>query len=172
METNKNIAFPGYLISLMLFALPLFDNLTSVWPPRLGEERWRFGAVGSLSNVTLLPLIGILFAIAIAIMLNHRRTRRVIGGLCAFFAVVLAALLVIFVLDFFQMRTQIRPQFKHVIDVASATSLVKQTFTILALTLLSWVGLSGRKAMTKEKVAPTTTTVTPLIPLTGAPRAE
>jgi hypothetical protein len=96
----------------------------------------------------------------------------VLGWLCAIFAVALAAMVVIFVLDFFQARAQVRPQFKQAMDVATETSLVKQTLTILTLVLLARLGLTGRKAVVRKEAVVAEPAPTPLIPLTGSGRAE
>ena len=150
MDSSKALSRPGYLLALMLFGLPIFDAATAVWPFHLGQERWRFGAMGAFSNMTLSPLLGLLIALMIAALLDQRRIRRVLGALCALFAVILAALTVLFVLDFFQARVQIRPQFQHAIIVATVTALVKLGLTVLTLTLLARAGLSGPKASVRK----------------------
>jgi hypothetical protein len=163
MESNKHIVPSGYLIALMLFALPLFDGMVMMWPFRLGEERWRFGALGSLGNMTLMPLLGILLALWIAIAMDQRRVRRIIGGLCAAFALFFAVGIIIFLLDFFQMRTMIKPQFKGATDVAAMSSLFKQALTAVALVLLAKTGLSGPKKFVKKEILPPEASTTPLI---------
>jgi len=169
METTKKIAPPGYLLALMLILFPLGDGFTTIWPFQFAEERWRFGAVGSLGNLTMLPILGVFLAMAIAVALDHRRTRRVLGWISGIIAILLAATIIIFVLDYFQMRSQVRPQFRRVMDVASAGSLIKQLFSVMAMTLLAKAGLSGPKEARRGHAADATRT--PLIPLTTDARS-
>lgn len=172
METNKHLARAGYLLSALLIILPLFDTTMQVWPLRLGDERWRFGAVGQLSNLLLVPLLGFLLIIAIATFRDSRRVKRVTGAICAILAVVLAILCVFFILDYFQARTIITPKFQHAIAVATTSAMLKNVLSIITLALLSRAGFAGPKATVVKKVVPTPEpSPTPLIPL-GATRAE
>jgi hypothetical protein len=173
METNKPLARAGYVLAALLIVIPLFDLTAQLLPLRLSDERWRFGAVGQLSNILLVPLLGLLLVIGLATLTDSRRVKRVIGAICAILAVALAVLSVLFILDYFQVRTIVTPKFQHTTAVASTTAIVKNVFTIIALFLLSRAGFAGPKATVSRKVAPPSEpSSTPLIPLTGAARAE
>jgi hypothetical protein len=168
----KVFARPAYLLAFLMVTIPFFDGIMSVWPLQLSEERWRFGAVGAISNLTLIPLLGFLIALFAATALDHRRVRKVLGWICTILAVLMAATAVIFILDFFQTRAMVRPQYKHPMAVATTTSLVKQALTVIMLAFLSGVGLSGpkttsRKTKSKESVPPP-----PLIPLSGSAQSD
>jgi uncharacterized membrane protein len=173
METNKPLARAGYLLAALLVIIPLFDATMQVWPLRLSDERWRFGAVGSLSNLLLVPMLGLLMAIAIATLTDGRRVRRVVGALCGTLALILAVLSVLFILDYFQVRTIVTPKFQHATAVASTTAVVKNVLSIITLVLLCRAGFAGPKAVAVRKTAPVKEpSSTPLIPLGGAARAE
>jgi hypothetical protein len=123
--------------------------------------------------VTLLPLLGLFTALVIAAMLDHRRVRRALGWVCLVLAVLFGIMIVLFILDFFQMRGQVKPQFQKVMDVAATGSLIKQVFTLLALALLSRLGMSGRgKSLIREVPLKERTTATPLLTRPGVARAE
>jgi hypothetical protein len=172
MENNKHLARAGYLLATLLVIIPLFDTTMQVWPLRLSDERWRFGAVGQLSNLLLVPLLGLLLIIAIATFRDSRRIKRVVGAICAILAVVLAVLSVLFILDYFQARTIITPKFQHAIAVATTSAMLKNVLSIVTLALLSSAGFAGPKATAVKKAAPTSEpSATPLIPL-GASRVE
>lgn len=170
MAFNKAFALPGYLVAFLLFANPLFDGLTNIWPPQPGSERWRFGAIGSLSNLLLLPALGLLIALALSIIYDHRIFRRVLGWVCAVSAVLLAAVLVIFILDFFQIRALVRPQVKSVMTIASTAACAKLFLGILFLVLLSRAGLSGLKGGMRKPIAPPESSPTTLVTLPGTAR--
>ncbi len=175
MESNKSLTRAGYLLAFLLVAIPLFDATMSVWPLHLGDERWRFGAIGTLSNITLVPLLGLFLAITIATLMDMRRTRRFVGWICAVFAVVIAGLAVMFILDFFQTRTMVRPQFQGAMSTATTTAIFKHLFTIIGLILLTRAAFAGPKVVVRKgRAVATEPTASPLIPLagTGASRAE
>ena len=173
METNKPLARAGYLLAALLFIVPLVDSTMQVWPLRLGDERWRFGAVGTLSNLLLVPMLGLLMAIAIATFADGRRVKRVVGAICGVLAVLLAILSVLFILDYFQVRTIVVPRMQHAMVVGSTTAVIKNILSIITLALLTRAGFAGPKAAVVRKVAPVTEpSSTPLIPLSGAGRAE
>lgn len=172
MESNKPLTRAGYLIATLLVIIPLFDALASVWPPHLGDERWRFGTVGALSNLTLVPLLGFLLALFIATTFDHRRIRRFVGIICAILALVLAATAVLFILDYFQTRTLVNPRFQHAMSVATGTAIVKHVLSIIALALLSRAGFAGPRPAAKRRVIVTEPSPTPLVGMSGAARAE
>ena len=173
METNKPLARAGYLLGALLVIMPLFDLVTQVLPLRPGDERWRFGVVGQLSSILLVPLLGLLLIITIATFTDDRRVKRVFGAICGVLALLLAILSVLFILDYFQVRTIVKPAAQHVIVVASATAFAKNVLSIITLALLSRAGFAGPKAAIAKRVPPVIeNSSTPLIPLSGAARAE
>ena len=173
MESNKPLARAGYMVAALMVLIPLFDASASVWPPHLGDERWRFGAVGALSNLTLVPILGFLIALFIASAFDHRRVRRFIGIICAILGVILAAMAVLFILDYFQTRTLVNPRFQHAMGVATATAIGKHVVAVIALALLSRAGFAGPRAVApKKRVVVTEPSVTPLVGVSGAARGE
>ena len=173
METTKPLARAGYLLAALLVIIPLFDASTQLLPFRMSDERWRFGAVGQLSNLLLVPLLGLLLAIAIATMRDSRRVKRVVGTICSILALILAILTVLFTLDYFQVRTIVTPKFQFATAIASGTAISKNILSIITLLLLSRAGFAGPKALVVRKtVTVKEPSSTPLIPLGGAARAE
>ncbi len=163
MPTNKSLSHAAYLLGLLLVVLPVVDVTMSVWPIRLSDDRWRFGAVGSLSNVLLVPLIGLLIIMIAAVWSDHRRVQRVVGTLCIAVAVVLAALDVLFILDYFQARTGVVPKFQQAITVAATTAFIKHLLSIAVLILLGRAGFAGPKPVTTRKAVPVTPRPEPLL---------
>ena len=163
MPTNKSLSHAAYLLGLLLVVLPIVDATLSVWPIRLSDDKWRFGAVGSLSNMLLVPLIGLLIIMAVAVWRDHRRVQRVVGALCIAFAVVLAALDVLFILDYFQARTAVVPKYQQAITVAATTAFIKHLLSIAVLILLGRSGFAGPKPVTVRKTTPVTPRPEPIL---------
>lgn len=173
MEINKPMARAGYLLSALLVIMPLVDGIMQLLPLRPGDERWRFGAVGSLSNLLLVPLLGLLLAVGVATLTDARRVKRVVGTICAILAIGLGIVSVLFILDYFQVRTGVTPKFQRSIGIATTSALIKNVVSIIILFLLSRAGFAGPKVTANRKVAPfIDTSSTPLIPLGGAAQAE
>jgi hypothetical protein len=148
MEQNRPLARAGYLLAASLFAVPLIDAIMPLLPLRLSEERWRWSAVGQVSNLLLVPLVGILLAIAVTVIVDDRRVRRVLGIICGLLALALAIMSVSFVLDYFQIRTAVIPRLRQASSMASITTGVKNIFYIIILALLA------RACMVAPKTTP------------------
>ncbi|HXC24822.1 MAG TPA: hypothetical protein VNU46_02825, partial [Gemmatimonadaceae bacterium] len=146
MDAHPTIARPAYFLAALLFFVPLFDAAMSMWPFHLGLEQWRFGAVGALSNYPLMPLAGLLLALVTARTNQHWRTRRILGWLCALFAVILLVIVLLFILDYYQTKSLVHPEYKHAMQVAMGIATVKILLTIVALTLLAPAGVTGTKS--------------------------
>lgn len=146
METNRSLARAGYLLASLLVVLPLFDATMQAWPLHVSDERWRFQTLGAVSNLLLVPLLGLLLAATIASLAGDRRVKRVVGSICGILALVMVAFSVLFVMDYFQVRTAPPPKFQHILAVATAAAVVKNVLSIIALLLLSRVGFGGSTA--------------------------
>jgi DMSO/TMAO reductase YedYZ heme-binding membrane subunit len=121
----------------------------------------------------LVPLLGLLLAIGVAVLADNRRVRRVLGWICAILALITAILTVLFILDYFQTRTIVRPQFQSVMEKATVGAIVKLICGIVGLLLISRVGFAGPKAVTRKKgVVTEPSAPSPLLPLGGTARAE
>jgi hypothetical protein len=171
-SSYKALARPAYLLAFLFLVIPVADAVMTVWPLRFDDERWRFGAVGSFSGITLVPLLGLFVAVTVAIVLDHRRTRKLIGWVSALGALFFAVVLVVFVLDYFQTRAGVRAQFQEAMDVASYTSMIKQFMTIVALALLSDAGIRGPKPVSASKKAKAATPNPEPTPLISAINAQ
>jgi hypothetical protein len=141
MDRLKALVWPGYIVAALLIILPLTDTLLSVWPIRLGDVSWRFGATGLFSRALMTPLLGLLLILAVALMSGHRRVTRgvaIVGGLAV---ITIIGTSVMFLLDAIQMRTQVRPEAKTAFDVASIVALAKYglaMLTALAFAIPAW----------------------------------
>ena len=173
METNKPMTRAAYLLAALLVIVPLFDGTAQLLPIRAGDERWRFGAVGSLSNLLLLPLLGLLLAIAVAAFTDAQRTKRVLGAICGILAGCLALLSIGFILDYYQVRLAVTPRLQHATSVATATALLKNVVTIVMLLLLNRAAYAGPKATSPRKGSRLKdSSPASLLPLGGSARAE
>jgi hypothetical protein len=140
MEAHKSLARTAYLVAALLIVIPIYGATAAMLPLQMSEARWRWGTVGQFSNVLLVPLIGLFLLMAIAALRDNRAVRRAVGSICGVAAVLLFAMCVLFVLDYFQVRTLAVPKAQHIVATASVTACIKNGLYIVVLALL---GLSG-----------------------------
>lgn len=118
-ERQGSLLNAGYLVALLLVAVPVVDALTRTLPVRLGVETWRLGTLGIVFNTMATPLLGVFLGMVIAATLDHRRT------LWAITLVTLAAALVSllamggFVLDYVQLRANVTDEAMRGFDAAA-----------------------------------------------------
>ncbi len=167
-DSHKALIRSGYLVAVMFAVLPIMDTLIAVYPFHLSDERWRFGAVGALTGISLLPLLGGWLALVIASVEEHLKTRRAIGWIAGTLALICLIVFFMFLLDYLQARADVRIEYRDQMDQAAISGLLKQFGTVLTLSILCVAGLSaprplgGFKALRKK---PVDKSETPLISL-------
>lgn len=125
MDRFKSLRWPAYLTIALLVLFPMMDAVLTIWPLRVGEVAWRFGAVGIFSRALMTPLFALVLAYALALLLEQRIAQRIISGLSVLAALTLFSASIFFVLDTLQMRNQVQAQMKTAFDVASSVALGK-----------------------------------------------
>src|SRR5688500_11437285 len=151
MDRYPKLVWPTYLVAFMLIAIPLFDASMSVYPFGLGNEQWRFGAIGLFSNAFMIPATGLLIALVTALVFGHFTFLRMLGILCLVGAVFVFLLILLFTLDSVQARLIITPQAKFSFVVASFTAGAKM---ILAVLTLGFIGITALKSRGRGARAP------------------
>jgi hypothetical protein len=139
-DTDEVLAAPFYAFGMLLIGLPLLDFVTSVLPPSFSNIQWRFTTVGLLSNFLMTPLLGMGIMIVVAAIREHFVFQRVLATINGIAAVLLIALLVLFVLDIVQLTGSIPPDGLKIFQNAAFKAIVKHTMTILVLTWLATAG--------------------------------
>lgn len=148
MIDSRQLAWPAFLVSAALILFPLADSVTSLYPWNIADPRWRFGAIGLLSNALILPVLGALIAHVTAAVLRHRAMRRLIGVVATLAGAVIMASLAIFALDALQTRASVQPQMQLSFTVATITAAVK---TLLAGATLLAIGITTLRALRAER---------------------
>ncbi len=105
-----------YLVAVLLILVPVSEHLGQVLPFRFDNPTWRFGAAGLFSGSLPGTMLGIGFILLLAAALKHRRTMRVVGALSVVLALALLIVLVMFGLDFFEVRAAVNPRVKPPLD--------------------------------------------------------
>ena len=143
MLNSRYLSLPAYLVAIAMILIPLTDSFTTLFPWNVGDSRWRFGAVGLISNALMIPLAGLLIAFTVASIREQRAVLRTIGVVGFIGALLCLLALVSFALDSLQTRSQVRPEMQASFAIASITAGIK---TLLAGATLFAFGISGWKA--------------------------
>lgn len=146
MTENRQIAVPAFLVSLALILMPLGDVFTTLFPWRLMDARWRFGAVGLVSNAMLLPVAGLLIAYVTATVFNYWTLRRVLGVLSLLGALMCVVALGLFALDALQTRAAVVPQMRLSFTVATLAAAIKTLIATTSLVAIGIAAIRGRRS--------------------------
>ena len=141
MINSRHITLPAYLVAIAMIIIPLADSFTTLHPWNAADARWRFGAVGLISNALLIPLAGLLVAFTAAWTRQQRAVTRTIGVIGFIGALLCLLALVSFGLDSLQTRSQVRPEMLTSFVVASVTAGLKTLLagaTFLAFGISAW----------------------------------
>jgi hypothetical protein len=139
----RYLAWPAYFVALLLIATPALDLLTNVWPVRMGNAEWRYGAVGLMSGFLLTPLLGLVIGLAAATALDHRRVVRVAGVVSLISGVVLVAGTLSFALDVLQIRGTVTAEARSTFDLGAVKAALKNSSGVVAF---GWLGAVSVKA--------------------------
>lgn len=132
-DVLRPVAWSFYAIGLLLFLAPLGDLAAGVGSLNPGAVPWRFGVAGLLSGALVLPMVALGLWLAAAVLLEHRTFLRVLSVLAGILFLVVGVTLVMFTLDTFQVRVQVRQDAKRAFDLAAGKAAV--TFLLEAVVL-------------------------------------
>jgi len=145
----RRFAAPSYIAAASLILFPIFDQLMQLVPTaKLHDARWRFGAVGLMSNLFVLTIAGLLIAFLMSAALEHRVFQRVMAVLCAAAALALIMATGLFALDAIQVRSLMRPEAWSSWGVATLTAVGKFAVAIVAL---AWFAVAGFRSSKPSK---------------------
>ena len=133
----RRLRVPGYLFLGIAMIMPVIDLFVGVYPLRISQVVWRFGAVGLLSSAVAAPLLVLFFIFALALFLGDRKVVLFVGVLSALIALLLIGGAGSFSLDALQMkrRVQAAAQLKYM--MASGQALFKLLIEALSAIVLS-----------------------------------
>lgn len=144
---QRRLAGPSYIAAASLIIFPIFDQLMQlVSTSKLHDARWRYGAAGLLSNLFVLPVVGLMIVFMVSTALEHRLFQRIMAALCALGVLGLVVAMGLFMLDSVQVRSLMRPEAMTSWAVATSTAVVKFCVAIAAIAWFALVGFRNSKA--------------------------
>jgi hypothetical protein len=152
MKLNRSIVFVLYALTALMMLMPLGETVLSVWPLRLGEPGWRFGAAGLFSRALMTPMLGLVLLAVLGFLLNHRRAVQTAAVLAVVGTMILLVAEVLFMLDAVQMRAQVREEARLAFDLASLLAFFKIGLSIVITAVLAvgaWKTARSSEARTR-----------------------
>ena len=140
---GRSIVWAIYAVALILLVSPLVDLAGAIWPPRMGEVSWRFGAFGLTTGALVSPILGLAMLKIGGVLLEHRRFVRAVAAVDLLLLLLLVAGLAFFALDFLQLRATLATASLGQYDMAGFKAAVNG---VLEVIVLAWMGGAGLKA--------------------------
>ena len=134
-----------YLAGLLLLADQAADLTATLLAnsPAPGAATWRFGAFGLLASRVSVLLLADLMLFLAAVGLEHRKVLKLLGALHLLLVPLLAAGVVLFVLDWLQVRTRVSEAGPGRFDFAGIRAVM---LGLLAGVLSAWAGWMALRA--------------------------
>jgi hypothetical protein len=140
---TRHFARVAYFVGTLLLVVPVVDVIVALLPITVTSARWRFGAVGLLSNAFILPLAGLLILGVTASLSGHRRALRALSLLALASGAVSLMLVGLFVLDAIQTRAGINPQTVFAFQVATSLGILKLLCGFVGFLMFGLAGLKS-----------------------------
>lgn len=140
---GRSIVWALYAVALILLVSPLVDLVGAIWPPRMGEVSWRFGAFGLTTSALVSPILGFAMLKVAGVLLEHRGVVRTVAVIDLVLMLVLLGGVAFFALDFVQLRATLAASSLGQYDMAGFKAAVNG---LLELIVLGWMGVAGLRA--------------------------
>lgn len=154
----------GGFVAFLLVATPLLDYLTNITPWLPGNVDWRYGVVGLLSGFLLTPLLGMVLASLLAVLVNRRGPRMIVGWLDVAGGAALLLLVPLFLLDFLQIRAGVPPAEMPTFQLAGVKAMLKHITAGLAFLWLGYATLRGLPPKGRRGPRAVSTERAPILP--------
>jgi hypothetical protein len=138
LDPEEALSGPMYVVAIALILLPTLDFVFSVPPAQFSSVQWRFAAFGMLSEVVMMPVIGVALAVAVAGFLRHFHVVRLLVFLCLTLALLLIVASLGFVLDVLQLQGTVPQEGRPAFNSAWIRALSKLALLALILAYLGW----------------------------------
>jgi hypothetical protein len=130
----------GYCVAALFFFVPLMDIFTAALPIAPGIISWRYGTIGAAANYLLSMVFGLFLGLVIAAAAEEKGPLKAWSLLTIASGVVLTLLSLEFALDFFQLRSVVRPEAVFAFRVGFGKAWLKY---LLAAVSLLYMGIKG-----------------------------
>lgn len=142
---------PAYIVFGIATPLPVLESLANLWPYHFGLAQWRFGALGTLSNMLAPSMIGLFLLAIVAGLASDRIVLWFLAAVGVTAGVVASCSSIMFVLDAIQTRANINPKALNRFDFATALALTRLLFVAAAGIIISVQVFRHLRAVAKSR---------------------
>lgn len=146
----KPLTTPLLFLAVLLIAMPLLGLVGSLWPAGLGSAQLRFGAIDLLSTALLRPLIGSFILVAVATQGEKTGLLGALWVLNGLAASVLFLALVVLLMDFLELRSQIPAGSRTALDLVAVRAGLCLGLALVVLAALSRFGFVSRLVVVRR----------------------
>jgi hypothetical protein len=122
----------GYLLSVLLFVLPLGELATTAWPFHWGQPLWRFSVGGMAGASSATMIVGLFLSLVLVLTQPRRRSAWVIFAVATMTALAYFGGAALFSLDAIQLGSTVSQQDPVKYKVTAAWILVKLALSGIA----------------------------------------
>ena len=140
---GRSIVWTLHAVALALLVSPLVDLIGAIWPARLSEVSWRFGAFGLTTSALVSPILGFALLKVGGVLLEQRLLVRTVAIVDLLLLLLLMVGLGFFALDFLQLRATLAVSSQAQYDMAGFKAAVNGLVELIAL---GWMGVAGMRA--------------------------
>lgn len=130
----------GYTVAALFFFVPLMDIFTAALPIAPGIISWRYGAIGAAANYLISMVFGLFVGLVVSAAAEEKGALKFWSVLTIASGVILTVLSLEFLLDFFQLRSVVRPEAVFAFRVGFGKAWLKYVF---AATAMLYMGIKG-----------------------------
>lgn len=147
---HQSVLVTIYPIAALLVLTPLINAFVGTWPLRFASVSWRFGLTGMLMDGIVTPLLGVALAMGVAAILGQRGALRAISAMAVFAGAMLSLALVVFLLDYVELRATFAGTSTGGMDAAALKASLMGVVAIPSLIFLGRRGLSAAQLSPAE----------------------
>jgi hypothetical protein len=140
---GRSIVWVLDAVALVLLVSPLVDLLGAIWPARMSEVSWRFGAFGLTTSALVSPILGFALLKVAGVLLDQRGVVRAVAIIDLLLLLLLLVGLGFFALDYLQLRATLAPASLPQYDMAGFKAALNG---LIELIVLGWMGVAGLRA--------------------------
>jgi hypothetical protein len=140
-KDRQSVLAAIYPVAALLTVTPLINAIVGTWPLRFASVSWRFGLTGMILDGLVTPLLGIALLMGVATVLDHRSVLRVVSGTAVLAGAILSLAVVVFLLDYIELRATFRGTNAGGMDAAALKASLMAVVAVPSLIFLGRRGL-------------------------------
>lgn len=151
-DVLRRLRKSAYFLAVLLFVLPVGEIITTAWPFLLGQPVWRFSIGGMAGASSATMLVGLFFALSIAMVSEDRWAAILTAVAASVSAIVYLGGAALFFLDAVQLTSNFAAQDPLKYRVTASWILVKMALSGVAFVIVAVGAIRAVGAMRRSKL--------------------